>query len=190
MGTHGRGLAEAQGVEGRIPILMTAFSKIFGGIGGALLGKPEVIEMIQNAARSFMFSASLPIPIVAAVRTILEMLETDGPKLVAELHQKRDYFRGKLTEAGFDLGASSTQIMPVMCRDERKTLFMHVAMLECGVLMVPVIYPGVKPGEERLRVNVTRGHTQEDMDTALELLKTYGEAFFVLSGEDLGPVED
>jgi len=189
LGTHGRGLAEAQGVEGRIPILMTAFSKVFGGIGGALLGKTEVIEMVQHAARSFLFSASLPVPIVAAISTILDMLESDGPALVRELHQKRDYFRGKLLEAGFDLGTSSTHIMPVMCRDERKTLFMHVALLECGVLMVPVTYPGVKLGEERLRVNVTRGHTQEDMDTALELLKTYGEAFFVLSGEDIGPIE-
>jgi 8-amino-7-oxononanoate synthase len=190
MGTHGRGLAEDQGVEGRIPILMTAFSKVFGGIGGAILGKTEVIEMVQHSARSFLFSASLPVPIVATIRTILEMLETDGPALVQELHQKRDYFRGKLLEAGFELGASTTHIMPVMCRDERKTLFMHVALLECGVLMVPITYPGVKVGEERLRVNVTRGHTQEDMDTALELLKSYGEAFFVLSGEELGPMED
>jgi glycine C-acetyltransferase len=189
LGTHGRGLAEAQGVEGRVPILMTAFSKVFGGIGGALLGKTETIEMVQHAARSFLFSASLPVPIVAAISTILDMLESDGPALVRELHQKRDYFRGKLIEAGFDLGASSTHIMPVMCRDERKTLFMHVALLECGVLMVPITYPGVKPGEERLRINVTRGHTQEDMDTALELLKTYGEAFFVLSGEEIGPIE-
>jgi len=97
--------------------------------------------------------------------------------------------RGKLTEIGFDLGASNTHIMPVMCRDERKTLFMHIALLECGVLMVPIIYPAVKNGEERLRVNVTRGHTQEDMDMALELLKSYGEAFYVLSGDDLGPME-
>jgi len=66
---------------------------------------------------------------------------------------------------------------------------MHVALFECGVLMVPIIYPAVKEGEQRLRVNVTRGHTQEDMDKALELLKTYGEAFFVLSGEDIGPIE-
>jgi 8-amino-7-oxononanoate synthase len=188
MGTNGRGLPEAQGVEGRVPVLMTAFSKVFGGIGGALLGKTEVIEMVQHSARSLLFSASLPIPIVAAIRTILDMLETDGPALVRELHQKRDYFRGKLVEAGFELGASTTHIMPIMCRDERKTLFMHVALLECGVLMVPITYPGVKLGEERLRVNVTRGHTQEDMDAALELLKTYGEAFFVLSGEDIGPV--
>ena len=190
MGAHGRGLAEHQGVEGRVPILMTAFSKVFGGIGGAILGKTEVIEMVQHSARSFLFSASLPVPIVATIRTILGIVEDEGPALVKELHEKRDYFRGKLTEAGFELGASTTHIMPVMCRDERKTLFMHVALLECGVLMVPITYPGVKIGEERLRVNVTRGHTQEDMDTALELLKTYGEAFFVLSGEDLGPMED
>jgi 8-amino-7-oxononanoate synthase len=190
MGAHGRGIAEDQGVEGRIPILMTAFSKVFGGIGGAILGKTEVIEMVQHAARSFLFSASLPVPIVAAISTILDMLEADGPALVTELHQKRDYFRGKLLEAGFELGASTTHIMPIMCRDERKTLFMHMALFECGVLMVPITYPGVKIGEERLRVNVTRGHTQEDMDTALELLKSYGEAFFVLSGEDLGPMED
>jgi len=117
------------------------------------------------------------------------MLEEDGPALVRELHDKSTYMRGKLTEIGFDLGASNTHIMPVMCRDERKTLFMHIALLECGVLMVPIIYPAVKNGEERLRVNVTRGHTQEDMDMALELLKSYGEAFYVLSGDDLGPME-
>ena len=56
--------------------------------------------------------------------------------------------------------------------------------------MVPILYPGVKIGEERLRVNVTRGHTQEDMDTTIELLKNYGDAFFVLSGEPLGELED
>jgi 8-amino-7-oxononanoate synthase len=190
LGTNGRGTLEALQVEGRIPILMTAFSKSFGAIGGALLAKRDVIEMIKHNARSFLFSASLPGPIVAAVSTTLEMLDTDGVSLVRELHQKRDYMRTKLKEIGFDLSASDTHIMPIMCRDERKTLFMHIAMLECGVLMVPLTYPSVKQGEERLRVNITRGHTQEDLDLALDLLKTYGEAFFVLSGEDLGPMED
>jgi glycine C-acetyltransferase len=76
-----------------------------------------------------------------------------------------------------------------MCKDERKVLFMHIALLENGVMMVPIMYPGVKEGEERLRVNITRGHTREDMDRALELLQIYGEAFFVLSEEDLGPLE-
>lgn len=189
LGERGTGILEELGLRDKCPILVSTFSKTFGGIGGLLLASEEIVDLVKNNARSFMFSASLPIPIVAAASTILDMLESDGPAMVRELHQKAAYFRGKLTEAGFDLGASNTHIMPVMCREERKTLFMHVALLECGVLMVPIVYPGVKHGEERLRVNITRGHTQEDMDQALELLKTYGEAFFVLSGEEIGPME-
>ena len=189
MGKHGRGTLEAMDLEGRAPIVVSTLSKSFGGIGGLLFASGEVVEYIKHTARSFLFSASLPVPVVAAAHTILDMVEEDGVKLVGELHQKSQYFRGKLVEAGFDLGASNTHIMPVMCREERKTLFMHVALLECGVLMVPLTYPSVKHGEERLRVNVTRGHTQEDLDTALGLLKEYGEAFFVLSGEDIGELE-
>jgi 8-amino-7-oxononanoate synthase len=190
LGTHGKGILEADGLQGQVPVVVTTFSKTFGGIGGVLLATTEVVEMVKHNARSFLFSASLPVPVVAAATTILDMLEEDGPKMVQELHDKAAYMRGKLTEIGFDLGASNTHIMPVMCREERKTLFMHVALLECGVLMVPITYPGVKLGEERLRVNITRGHTQEEMDNALELLKMYGDAFFVLSGEDIGPLED
>jgi glycine C-acetyltransferase len=189
LGTRGTGILEETGLRDRVPLLVSTFSKTFGGIGGIVLGKEEVVDLIKHNARSFLFSASLPVPVVAAASTILDMLEADGPAMVRELQQKAEYFRGKLLEAGFELGHSNTHIMPVMCREERKTLFMHVALLECGVMMVPLTYPSVKQGEERLRVNITRGHTQEDMDMALELLKTYGEAFFVLSGEEIGPME-
>jgi glycine C-acetyltransferase len=79
--------------------------------------------------------------------------------------------------------------MPVMCRDLRKALFMHAALLDSGVMMVPITYPGVKFGEERLRLNVTRGHTRDDIDKALELLDRYGKQFSVQSGEELGPLE-
>jgi 8-amino-7-oxononanoate synthase len=190
LGERGTGILEETGLRDRAPLLVSTFSKTFGGIGGLLLASDEVCDLVKHNARSFLFSASLPVPIVAAASTILDMLEADGPALVKELHDKAAYMRKNLLDAGFDLGASNTHIMPVMCREERKTLFMHVALLECGVMMVPITYPGVKQGEERLRVNVTRGHTQEDMDLALELLKTYGEAFFVLSGEDIGPMVD
>ena len=188
LGTHGRGLLEHFGLEGRVPVVVTTFSKTFGGIGGVVLGTKDIVEHIQHYARSFLFSASLPVPIVAAADTILTMLEQEGPALIAELHDKAAYMRKRLKEIGFDLGHSDTHIMPVMCRDERKTLFMHHALFESGVLMVPITYPGVKKGEERLRVNVTRGHSRQDMDQALELLATYGEAFFVLSGEEIGPM--
>jgi 8-amino-7-oxononanoate synthase len=190
LGKNGRGTLEAKGLEGRAPIVISTLSKTFGGIGGLLFGPGEIVDYIKHTARSFVFSAALPVPVVAAASTILDMLETEGETLVAELHQKADYFRDGLTKAGFDLGDSTTHIMPVMCREERKTLFMHIALLECGVMMVPLTYPSVKYGEERLRVNVTRGHTQEDLDRALELLKTYGEAFFVQSGDDIGPLEE
>jgi 8-amino-7-oxononanoate synthase len=188
LGTHGKGIVEHFGLEGRIPVLVTTFSKSFGGIGGVLLGSREVIDHVKHYARSFLFSASLPAPIVAAASTILDMMEADGPALVTELHQKAHYMRSRLKEIGFDLGASDTHIMPVMCRDQRKALFMHVALYESGVLLVPITYPGVKEGEERLRLNVTRGHTREDMDKAIDLLATYGKSFFVLSGEDIGPM--
>jgi glycine C-acetyltransferase len=190
LGANGRGTLEAMGLQGQVPVVVSTLSKTFGGIGGLLLGPTEIVEHVKHAARSFLFSAALPVPIVAAASTILDILQADGPKLVAELHEKAAYFRDGLTKAGFDLGASNTHIMPVMCREERKTLFMHVALLECGMMMVPLTYPSVKYGEERLRVNVTRGHTREDLDRALELLKVYGDAFFVLSGEDIGPLED
>ncbi|AKV02228.1 8-amino-7-oxononanoate synthase [Labilithrix luteola] len=189
LGTRGTGILEETGLKDRVPVLVSTFSKTFGGIGGILLGRSDIVELVKHNARSFLFSASLPVPVVAAASTILDMLETDGPAMVTELHQKAAYMRGKLKDIGFELGASNTHIMPVMCREERKTVFMHIGLFESGVMMVPLIYPSVKHGEERLRVNVTRGHTQEDMDTALELLKTYGEAFFVLSGEEIGPME-
>jgi glycine C-acetyltransferase len=186
LGEHGRGIGEHFGIERKLPVVVTTFSKTFGGIGGVLLGSKDVVDHVKHTARSFLFSATLPVPVVAAAATILTMMEEEGPALVQELHEKAAYMRRRLGELGFDLGLSDTHIMPVMCRDERKALFMHIALLESGVMMVPITYPGVKKGEERLRVNVTRGHSYEDMDKALDLLDTYGRAFFVQSGDPIG----
>jgi 8-amino-7-oxononanoate synthase len=189
IGKHGKGSVEAFGLEGKVPLVVSTFSKSFGGIGGILLGARDVVEYVQHFARAFTFSASLPVPVLAAASAILDMLEAEGPALVAELHEKSAYMRKNLLSLGFDLGKSDTHIMPVMCRDFRKALFMHVALLESGVVMVPITYPGCKEGEERLRLNVTRGHTREDMDRALELLDQYGKVFYVQSREELGPME-
>ena len=164
-----------------MPIVISSFSKTFGGIGGILLGDADVVDFVKHNARSFLFSASLPVPIVAAASTILDMLEADGEALVQELHQKSAYMRKGLTEIGFDLGDSNTHIMPIMIRDETKAMFTHVALLENGVLMVPIMYPAVKEGEERLRLNVTRGHSYEDIDQALDLLKKFAHSFSLVA---------
>ncbi len=176
LGTHGRGILEHLGLEGRAPIVVSTFSKVFGGIGGIILGGTEVIDHIKHTARSFVFSATLPVPIVAAASTILTMLEEEGPALVAELHDNAKYMRAQLLDRGFDLGASDTHIMPVMVRDERKAMMLHHLLYERGVYLVPITYPGVKVGEERLRVNVTRGHTRAEMALALSCLEELGAA--------------
>jgi glycine C-acetyltransferase len=169
--------------------VISTFSKTFGGIGGILLGDEDLVEFVQHTARSFVFSAALPVPVVATASCILDMLEAEGPALVSELHDKAIYMRRQLLSLGFDLGKSDTHIMPVMCRDFRKVLSMHMALLESGVNMVPVHYPGCKQGEERLRLNVTRGHTKQDMDHALELLDRHGKVFCVQSREELVSME-
>lgn len=176
LGAHGRGVLEHLGLEGRAPIVVSTFSKVFGGIGGIILGSTDVVELIQHTARSFVFSATLPVPIVAAAATILTMLEEDGVALVEELQENARYMRGELVSRGFDLGLSDTHIMPVMVRDERKAMLLHQMLFERGVYMVPITYPGVKPGEERLRVNITRGHTRDEMALALACLDDLGAA--------------
>jgi 8-amino-7-oxononanoate synthase len=180
LGKHGRGTLEHFGLEGRVPVVMTAFSKVFGGIGGLLLGTSDVIDHVKHSARSFLFSATLPVPIVATVATILTMLEEEGPALVEELHEKSALMRTGLTQLGFDLGKSNTHIMPPRCHDEIRVLFMHHALLNEGVMMMPLVYPSVKAGDERLRLNVTRGHSREDIERTLGLLERFGRAFAVL----------
>jgi 8-amino-7-oxononanoate synthase len=171
LGKHGKGIIEDVGLEGRVPILISTFSKTLGGIGGIVLASRDVVDYIKHYARCFMFSASLPVPIVAAAGAILGMLESDGPALVQELHEKAAYMRKNLQQASFDLGKSDTHIMPVLVHDMQRAVTMHHALYDEGVMMVPVTYPAVKQGDERLRCNVTRGHTYEEMDKAIELLQ-------------------
>ena len=152
---------------------------------------PATSSITSSTRRgAFLFSASHPVPIVAAASTILDIMERDGEKLVAELHQKAHYFRDGLTRAGFDLGASNTHIMPVMCREERKALLRaHRAPRVRHPGWCPLVYPSVKQGEERLRVNVTRGHTEEDLDKALELLKILRRGVLRLVGRRHRPAQ-
>lgn len=174
LGKHGRGVLEDLDLEGRAPVVVSTFSKVFGGIGGIILASDEVIDLIKHTARSFVFSATLPVPVVAAAATILSMLEENGPALVAELHEKASWMRGRLVERGFDLGTSNTHIMPVMVKDERKAMMLHHLLFEQGLHIVPITYPGVKVGEERLRVNVTRGHSYEELQHAVDALTELG----------------
>ncbi len=183
LGTHGRGTLEKLGLEGRAPIIVTTFSKVFGGIGGVILASANVIEHIKHTARSFVFSATLPVPVVAAAATILDMLEAHGPEMVRELSDKAEFMRRELTRRGFDLGDSTTHIMPVMVREEKTALLMHQILYGAGYYLVPITSPGVKAGEERLRLNVTRGHTYAELASLIEKLTDLGKTMKIVDEE-------
>jgi glycine C-acetyltransferase len=174
LGAHGRGTLEHLGLEGRVPLVVTTFSKTLGGIGGVILGSANVVELIRHAARAFLFSASLPVPVVAVADAVLDRLEAEGPRLVAELHQKSARLRGRLTALGVDLGGSQAHIMPVLLRNETLALTMHFALYERGFYLVPITYPAVRRGQERLRLNVTNGHTYTELDALADDLEACG----------------
>jgi glycine C-acetyltransferase len=171
LGANGRGTLEHLGLEGRVPLVVTTFSKSFGGIGGVILGPADVLDMVRHTARAFLFSASLPVPVLAAADAILGRLEAEGPVLVGELQAKARYLRQKLDQAAFEVGGSpETQIAPILVREERAVIAMHHALYQRGFYLVPITYPGVKRGEERLRLNVTRGHTYAELDALVAAL--------------------
>ncbi len=169
LGPTGRGVLEEFGVP-RVDFLIGTFSKSFGGVGGFVLAEADVIEFLKNSARSFTFSASLPVPIVEAMLTSLEIMSTDLSYL-KRLHRNRDRMRRGLLDIGFDLGTSDTHIMPIVLRSDTKTLEFGAWLYALGVIMIPILYPAVPRGEERLRCNITAAHTEHDIDVTLEILE-------------------
>ncbi|MCA9665100.1 MAG: aminotransferase class I/II-fold pyridoxal phosphate-dependent enzyme [Myxococcales bacterium] len=188
IGPTGRGVAELQGCLGDVDIMFGTFSKSFGGIGGFILGDRAIIDYLKLRARSFVFSAALPVGQVNAAIAALDIIEADGPKLVEQLAENGALFREGLLRLGFDLGDSDTHILPIMVREEKKA-FEFAAYLYHGakVIMMPFVSPGVPPGQERLRCNVTAAHSKADMGYTLEALATIGPMLDLLpSGVSTG----
>ncbi len=174
MGPTGRGVGEIFGVLGEIDVLIGTFSKSFGTIGGFVLADQAVIDYMKLTARAFMFSAALPIPLVEAAISALDIIENDRS------HQRRlednaRFFRDGLLELGFDLGESCTHITPIFVNDEEKTMAFGAYLYHgAGVIMMPFIAPGVPKNTERLRCNVTSAHSRAEMGYTLEALAEIG----------------
>jgi glycine C-acetyltransferase len=180
LGATGRGVGELFGVKDQIDILIGTFSKAFGGIGGFVCASQDLIDYMKLKARAFMFSASLPVSQVEAAITALEIIQTE-PQHIRRLRENGDFFRQGLTELGFDLGDSIGHITPIMLRDQTLTLKFGAYLFHGGdVMMMPFISPGVPPGTERLRCNITAAHTRAEMSYALEALAKIGEMLEVL----------
>ena len=174
IGPTGRGTAEIKGVLNQIDVLFGTFSKAFGGVGGFLLADREIIDYLKIKARSFVYSASLPVPQVEAALCALDIMESDH-SYFRRLEHNRDFFRQGLLELGFNLGDSETHITPLMVGEEIKTFTFGAYMFHgAGVIMMPFVYPGVALGKARLRCNVTAAHSRADMGYTLEALAAVG----------------
>ena len=180
LGATGKGIIEHFGLTHHdVDFLVGTFSKSFGGVGGFVLGDEGLIEYMKNTARSFVFSASLPIPIVEAMLTSLDIMTHDFT-LLNKLKENETMMRDGLKTLGFDLGMSNTHIMPIILRDESKTMEFGAWLQELGVIMIPILYPAVRHGEERLRCNITAAHTKQDIGMTLEILEFVGKKLGVI----------
>jgi len=169
----GRGTAAHFGLTDEVDLIMGTFSKSFASIGGFIAGSAQVIHFIQHHARALMFSASLPAPNAAAVLAALDIIESE-PQHVQRLWANATYMRAGLHRLGYDTGPSETPIIPLMIRDEYRTVLAWHALIEAGVYTNPVVPPGVPPNSSLLRTSYMATHTTDQLDRALRGLEIVG----------------
>jgi 8-amino-7-oxononanoate synthase len=153
---------------------MGTFSKSFASVGGYVAGKADLIDYIRHNARALIFSASMPPANVATVIAALTELEND-PGMVTRLWDNAEYMRVNLRRLGFDIGYSNTPIIPIIIRDDLRTVLAWRALIDEGVYTNPVVPPGVPPSASLLRTSYTATHTRDHLDRALEILERVGE---------------
>ncbi len=167
-GPMGRGTAAHYGMLDQVDITMGTFSKSFASVGGFIAGNADVIHYIQHHARSLIFSASLPPANAATVLACLDVIE-ENPNIVDQLWENANYMRSQLSEMGFDVGQSNTPIIPIIIRDDLRTVLAWRALADSGVYTNPVLPPGVPANMSLLRTSYTATHTREHLDRALAI---------------------
>ncbi|MFQ3536116.1 MAG: aminotransferase class I/II-fold pyridoxal phosphate-dependent enzyme [Aggregatilineales bacterium] len=167
-GPMGRGTAAHFGLLDQVDITMGTFSKSFASVGGFIAGNADVIHYIQHHARSLIFSASLPPANAATVLACLDIIE-ENPQIVDQLWENANYMRTRLAEMGFDTGQSNTPIIPIIIRDDLRTVLAWRALVDSGVYTNPVLPPGVPANMSLLRTSYTATHTRAHLDRALEI---------------------
>ncbi len=174
VGPNGKGTPEELGVADRVDIITSTLGKALGGAsGGFTTGHKEIIDYLRQRSRPYLFSNTLaPLMVVGALKA-LEVIQ-NHPELRQTLWENTAYFRGKMTSLGFDIIQGNHPIVPVMLRDELKTVEMARALNERGIFVVGFSFPVVPRGEARIRVQVSAAHTREQLDRALSEFERVG----------------
>jgi glycine C-acetyltransferase len=180
MGKTGRGTWEHCGVGGRIDIITTTFGKALGGAsGGCIAARKEIVDYMRQKARPYLFSNTLAPSIVGGTIRCLEML-TMSTELRDRLEDNTRRFRDGMTEAGFDIRPGVHPIVPVMLYDEKLAHRFAEALLEEGIYVIGFSFPVVPRGKARIRVQVSAGHTGDDIDRAIAAFTKVGRELGVL----------
>lgn len=180
IGDTGKGTLEEKGVLGRIDIITGTLGKALGGaMGGYTTGKKEIIEMLRQRSRPYLFSNSLMPAIVGASIKVFDLLSNDN-ELREKVKWNTQYFKTGIKKAGFDIIDGESAIVPVMLYDAKTAQQMAEKLLEKGIYVTGFFYPVVPKGKARIRVQLSAAHTQEHLDKAIKAFTEVGKEMNII----------
>ncbi|PKH66582.1 glycine C-acetyltransferase [Flavobacterium sp. ALD4] len=180
IGATGKGTLEAKGVMGRVDIITGTLGKALGGaMGGYTTAKKEVIELLRQRSRPYLFSNSLAPAIVGASIKVFELLEKDT-SLRDKLEWNTNYFKAGMKKAGFDIVEGDSAIVPVMLYDAKLSQTMADELLKKGIYVIGFFFPVVPKDKARIRVQLSAAHTKQHLDTAINAFVEVGRALNVV----------
>jgi glycine C-acetyltransferase len=180
VGKTGRGTPEYRGVIGRIDIITSTLGKALGGAsGGFTAARREIVDFLRQRSRPYLFSNTLPPPIVMAALAVLELLE-ETTHLRDKLEKNTQYFRAKMTGVGFAIKPGTHPIVPIMLGDAKLASDVARDLLKEGIYVIGFSYPVVPKGEARIRVQVSAGHERDHLDKAIDAFAKVGRRHGVI----------
>jgi glycine C-acetyltransferase len=180
IGRKGRGTAEHFGVTGRVDIISTTFGKALGGAtGGCLAGRKEIVELLRQRSRPYLFSNSLAPVVAGASIAVIEML-SESTELRDRLEENTVFFRQAIKEAGFEVKPGIHPIVPIMLYEESRAMEMARRLLDEGIYVIGFSYPVVPKGQARIRVQVSAVHTRNDLEKAVAAFARVGRTIGLL----------
>ena len=179
-GPNGRGSYEFRGAMGRVDIITSTLGKAMGGAsGGFTAARQEIVDMLRQRSRPYLFSNTLAPAITAASIAVIDLL-LESSDLRQKLEKNTQYFREKMTAAGFDIKAGEHPIVPIMFGDAKLAADIAAAMLEKGIYVIGFSFPVVPKGEARIRTQISAAHTREHLDQAISAFTEVGKKFGVI----------
>lgn len=180
IGKTGRGTHEANEVMGRVDIITSTLGKALGGaLGGFTSGKKEIIDMLRQRSRPYLFSNSLAPGIVGAAIKVLDII-SENTSLRDKVMENAAYFRTKMKEKGFDIPDGDAAIVPVMLYDAQLSQKMAEKLMDEGIYVIGFFYPVVPKGKARIRVQLSAAHTREHLDKAINAFEKVGKELNII----------